>query len=75
MIQEVTERVLAERALRASERKYRLLVDHAHDGIFISRDGRVLFANPSTCRIFGYTHAEMMASRLKPWCTRTTSIW
>ena len=65
VIQEVTERVLAERALRASESKYRLLVDHAHDGIFISRDGRVLFANPSTCRIFGYTHAEIMAKPLE----------
>jgi PAS domain S-box-containing protein len=65
VIQEVTERVLAERALRASESKYRLLVDHAHDGIFISRDGRVLFANPSTCRILGYTLAEMMAKPLE----------
>ena len=65
VIQEVTERILAERALRASESKYRLLVDNAHDGIFISRDGRILFANPSTCHILGYTLAEMMAKPLE----------
>jgi PAS domain S-box-containing protein len=64
VLQDVSERIRAEDALRASEEKYRLLVDNAHDGIFISRNGRILFSNPSTCRILGYTHAEMMAMPL-----------
>ena len=60
-LKDVTKRVQAENALRASEEKYRLLVDNAHDGIFIARDRRMLFSNPSTCRILGYTHEELMA--------------
>jgi len=65
VIQDVTERIRTEHALRASEEKYRLLVENAHDGIFITRSGRILFSNPSTCRILGYTHGEIMAKPLE----------
>ncbi len=60
-IKDVSKRVQAEQALRASEEKYRLVVDNAHDGIFIARDGQMQFSNPSTCRILGYDHEELMA--------------
>jgi PAS domain S-box-containing protein len=58
-LKDVTKRIQAEHALRESEKKYRLLVDNAYDGIFITGDGRVKFSNPSTCRILGYAPEEM----------------
>ena len=62
---DVTDRKRAEEALRESEEKYRLLVDNAHDAIFISGDGRIQFSNPSTCRILGYTPEEMVGMPLE----------
>jgi two-component system cell cycle sensor histidine kinase/response regulator CckA len=43
---EIHERRRSEQALRNSEEKYRLLVEHANDAIFIIQDGRVKFPNP-----------------------------
>ncbi|RJP77027.1 MAG: PAS domain-containing sensor histidine kinase [Desulfobacteraceae bacterium] len=42
------------RTLRESGKKYRLLVENAHDAIFITQDDKIIFANPSTLRILGY---------------------
>jgi two-component system cell cycle sensor histidine kinase/response regulator CckA len=55
----------AEEALRRSEEKYRLLVEHANDAIFVVRDGRICFANPSTLHISGYTQHEIYGLKLQ----------
>ncbi|WP_292547019.1 PAS domain S-box protein [Methanoregula sp.] len=54
----------AEEALRASEEKYRLVVEHSQDAIYIHRSDRVLFANNRAAELTGYTHDELMAIRL-----------
>jgi diguanylate cyclase (GGDEF)-like protein/PAS domain S-box-containing protein len=56
------ERGRAEEALRRSEARYRRLVDHANDAIFIAQDGVIKFPNPRTEAMFGYT-AEQLARR------------
>jgi PAS domain S-box-containing protein/putative nucleotidyltransferase with HDIG domain len=61
-VREREERRHAQEALRTSERRYRLLVEHSHDAILqLDRDGRVAFANPATRRIFQYAPEEFLA--------------
>ncbi|HET6680446.1 MAG TPA: PAS domain S-box protein [Gemmatimonadaceae bacterium] len=58
-LSDVTSRVLAERALRQSEERYRALIERAAYGIFRSRpDGAFLDVNPSLVEMLGYSSAD-----------------
>lgn len=55
------ERRRADEALRVSEGRYRMLFDHAPDGILISDGaGKLLDANAGFCRSLGYSHSELL---------------
>ncbi len=57
--QEIAERKTAEKALKESEKRYRMLFEKAGDPILIIQDGGVKFANPRTLEIMEYSMEEL----------------
>ena len=56
-----SERRRAEASVQASEARYRILFDHAADGIVIAdAKSYYLDANSSLCRMLGYSHGELV---------------
>ncbi len=63
---DITERKRADQALRDSERKYRLLLEQAADGILVTNDqGRVEIVNSRACEMLGYTPEEFMGRHIE----------
>ncbi len=61
ILRDVGERRLADDALRASEERFRSLVEQAADGIFVSDSrGRYLDVNSAGCEMLGYSHDEIL---------------
>jgi PAS domain S-box-containing protein len=51
----------AEAAAAASERKFRQIVETAHEGIWtLGPDGRTRYVNPRLCEMLGYDEAQIM---------------
>ena len=67
MFTDVGPRKRAEEALRRSELRYRHLVENQHDLLVEADvDGRLRFASPSYCRLFGKTEEELLGERFMP---------
>lgn len=47
-------------ALRASEARFRSVVEGSMQGIIIQQDGRIVYANPAMARLFGYASPDEM---------------
>lgn len=52
---DITERKQAERNLKESEERYRIVVENAHEAIIITRDTNVVFANSAAAEQIGYS--------------------
>ena len=61
VLQDITELRQAERELRASEARFRTLVDHASDAFFLyNEDATVLDVNRQACESLGYRRDELI---------------
>ena len=64
--QDVTERRLAEDARRASDARFRALVESAPDGVVVvDADGRIVLMNDQTSRLVGYRPDELLGRNVE----------
>jgi len=58
--QDITERKRALEILQESEKKYRMVVENANEGIIVVRDGKLAYANPRTLRILNAKETDLI---------------
>ncbi|MGD0080854.1 MAG: PAS domain-containing protein [Methanoregula sp.] len=61
ILEDVTEHILAEREIRESEERFRMMADNIRDGLIIMEKGKTIYANNRIAEITGYSHDEMWA--------------
>lgn len=62
MMNDVTERVQAQRALQESEQRFRRLQEASFGGIGVHDQGKIIDCNQGLCDITGYSYAELVGS-------------
>ncbi len=60
---DITENYRMQRALQDSETRYRTIVDHSPDILFINTGGLISFMNPTGVRMLGAKHADELVGK------------
>ncbi|MFH1113473.1 MAG: PAS domain S-box protein [Pseudomonadota bacterium] len=63
---DISERKQAQEEIRQSEQRYRTLFEESIDGVYsVLRDGTIMDANASFCKLFGYTREETIGKDIR----------
>ena len=60
ILEDITERILAEREIRESEQRFRMMAENIRDGLIIMENGKSVYANNRIAEITGYSFEELM---------------
>jgi len=63
VLEDVTEHILAEKEIRESEERFRMMADNIQDGLVILENGRTIYANKRIAEITGYSIKELWAMK------------
>jgi PAS domain S-box-containing protein len=61
ILEDVTEHMVAEREIRESEERFRMMADNIRDGLIIIENGKTIYANNRIAEITGYSFKELWA--------------
>jgi PAS domain S-box-containing protein len=61
ILEDVTEHILADREIRVSEERFRMMADNIQDGLIIVENGKTIYANNRIAEITGYSFEELWA--------------
>lgn len=61
LVEDITSIKRAEEALRENEEKYRILFENANEAIFVVQNAKLVFINPVTPTMIGYSAAELIS--------------
>ena len=61
ILEDITEHILAEREIRESEERFRMMADNIQDGLIIMENGKTIYANNRIAEITGYSFEELWA--------------
>jgi PAS domain S-box-containing protein len=63
---DITERKQAEMGLRASEERYRMVLENAADAVLVANpDGRLIYANQNASQMLGYSVDQLLAMNVQ----------
>ena len=63
VLEDVTEHILAEKEIRESEERFRMMADNIQDGLIILENGKTIYANKRIAEITGYSIKELWAMK------------
>lgn len=75
LVTEIIERKRVEKALIASEKKYRQLVELMQEGIWVTdSEAKTVYANPALCNMLGYRHQDLLGRSMYEFMTEDSII-
>ncbi|GAB6285863.1 MAG: hypothetical protein STSR0009_20640 [Methanoregula sp.] len=60
ILEDMTEHILAEREIRGSEERFRMMAENIRDGLIIMENGKNVYANSRIAEITGYSFEKLM---------------